>query len=125
MDAVGHAFNEPAKKVRRNPARGLIVELREGELADSVDRDEQIQLALVGPHLSQVDVDVPERIRLELPTRRRAFYARQTADPVSLEESMQRGSRQVRDGCLQGVEAIIERQLCVSTKRHDQNFFVR
>lgn len=45
VNAVGHTVNEPSKEVRRDPARGLFVELREGELANPVDRDEQIQLA--------------------------------------------------------------------------------
>ena len=53
-----------------------------------------------------------------------ALDARQTADPVALEEPVQRGSREVRDRRLEGVETIIERQQRVSTKRHDQGFFV-
>jgi hypothetical protein len=93
-------------------------------LLTRVDRDEQIQLALFRPHLRQVDVDVPERIRPELATWRWALQARQAADSVALEKPMQRGSREMRDRRLKGVEAIIERQSRVATKRHDQGFFL-
>src|SRR4029453_15050935 len=110
VNAVGHAFNEPSQEVRRDPTRGLFVELREGEFADPVDRDEQIQLAFFGPHLRQVDVDVPERIRPELPSWRWALDARQTADPMALEKTVQGGSREMRDRRRKGVEAIIEWQ---------------
>ena len=73
VNAVGHAFDEPSKEVRRDPACRPFVELREGELADPVDGHEQIQLALFGPDLREIDVDVPERIRPELPTWRWAL----------------------------------------------------
>ena len=52
-----------------------------------------------------------------------ALDARQAVDPVALEEPVQRGSREVRDRCLERVETILERQPRVSTKRHDQGFF--
>lgn len=48
-------------------------------------RHEQIQLALFGPHLRQIDVDIPERIRAELPTGWRPVQPRQPANPVALE----------------------------------------
>jgi hypothetical protein len=46
----------------------VFVEFRDGELADAVDRHEQIQLALLRPHFGQIDVELPERIRSELTT---------------------------------------------------------
>jgi hypothetical protein len=100
------------------------MELREGELADAVDRHEQIQLALFRPHLCQVDVDVPERIGPELTTWWWALEARQAADTVALEKPMQRGAREMRNRRLKSVEAIIERQSCVTTERYYQRFLV-
>ena len=125
VNSVGHVFDEPSEEVRCGPVSGPFVEFCKGELADPIDRNEQIQLALLGPDLREIDVDVPKRIRLELPTWRRALGVRQTADAVALEETVQRGSSEMRDRRLEGLEAIVERQRRVSTKRHDQGFFVR
>jgi len=49
----------------------VFVELRERELAYTVDRHEQIELPLFGPHLRQIDVDIAERIRSKLSSWRR------------------------------------------------------
>jgi hypothetical protein len=125
VNAVRHTLNEPSQEVRRDTPRGPLVELREGELAHPVDRDEQIELALLGPHLRQIDVDVPERIGPELAPLGWALDARQPADPVALEEAMKCGSREMRDRCLKGVEAIVKRQQRVPTKRDDHGLFVR
>jgi len=87
VNAVGHVVEAP-QEVCRQPARRVRVELGEGKLAHPVDRDEQIELAPLGPHLREVDVDVPKRISYELEPRRGALNARQPADPVALEEAM-------------------------------------
>src|SRR6266513_797381 len=118
VNAVRHVFHKPSQEIGRNPARGLSVELREGELADTIDGEEQIQPALFGRHLRQVEVDVPERICPELPACRWVLDARKTTNPVTLEKPMQRRACEMWDRCLKGVEAIIERQQRVSTKRH-------
>jgi hypothetical protein len=109
VNAVRHTFHQPPQEIGRNPARGVCVELREGELADTVDSHEQIQLAFFGRYLRQVDVDVPERIRPELPACRWVLDTRETADPVTLKKPMQRRACEMWDRRLKGVEAIIER----------------
>jgi len=38
------------------------VQFDEGELAGPVDRDEHVELALLGPHLGDVDVEVSDRV---------------------------------------------------------------
>jgi hypothetical protein len=62
---VRHPINQPPQKVRGNPRCGSFVQFGKGEFADAVNRDEKIELALVGPDLREVDVDVPERIGLK------------------------------------------------------------
>ena len=59
VNAVGHAFHESSKEVRRDTTRRLFVEFRESEFTDAVDGHEQIQLAFCGPHFRQIDMDVP------------------------------------------------------------------
>ena len=78
------------------------------ELGDPIDGDKQIELSRFGPDLCKIDVDVPDWVGLELPARPTAFHIRQTADGVALGEAVQRGPRQMWDGRLQRIEAIIE-----------------
>ena len=92
----------------------------EGELRGSVDGDEEIKLAFRGAHFSDVDVKVADRVGLEfLLGGLVAFDIRQSADPVALQAAMQRRTGQVRNGRLQGVEAIVERQQSMPTERDD------
>jgi len=49
-----------------NHLAGSLVQLDEGELTGPVDRDEQPQLAFDGLHLGDVDVEVADRVGLEL-----------------------------------------------------------
>jgi hypothetical protein len=65
------------------------MELGQRELADAIDRDEQIELSFLGPDLSQIHVDVPDRIRLELLAGSSALDTRQPAHRVALEEPME------------------------------------
>lgn len=82
----------------------------ESELRGSVDRHEHVQLTLFGADLCDVDVEVADRVALELPLRRLvALDIRQSADAVTLQAAVQRGSRQVRDCRLQRIETIVQR----------------
>jgi len=50
------------------------VKLDKGELGGAVDRDEQIELALFGADLGEIDVEVADGVGLELtPVRLVAF----------------------------------------------------
>ena len=87
---VANAADELAQKVRGDPSRRAFVELREGELTDPIDGDEQIELSFVRPDVREIDVEVPQRLGLELLARSRTLRPLQTAYPVALEEAMQR-----------------------------------
>lgn len=63
--------------------------LHEGELAGAIDGDVEVELAS-GLELSNVDVEVADRVSLELFLwRLAAFDLRQSADAVALETAMQ------------------------------------
>ena len=95
----------------------------EGELRGPIDGDKEIEPALRGAYFGDVDVAVADRVGLEL-----ALYAlavldvRQPRDAVPLQAAMQGRARQVRDRRLKGIQAIIERQQRMSTKRDDDGF---
>jgi len=64
VDVKRYAVNEPTEEIRRHPAGGPLVQFGERKLADTIDGNEQVELALFGPQLREIDVDVPEGIRL-------------------------------------------------------------
>ena len=66
VDRVGHGFDEGAQEVTGDTPCGFLVQVEEGELADPVDGDQQIQPTLSGLDLSDVDVEVAERVGLKL-----------------------------------------------------------
>lgn len=68
----------------------LLDQLHEGEFAGAIDRDVEAELTFGGLELSDVDVDITDRISLEFFLRRlAAFHLRQSADAVALETAMQ------------------------------------
>lgn len=89
----------------------LLVQSREGKLRGPVDGDERMELALMGAHVGDVDVDEADRVG---PKRAfgcvLTFDIRQAGDPTTLQTPMQGRAYEVRDRDLQGVEAIAERQ---------------
>jgi hypothetical protein len=70
MDLVGDRFDEVQQEVGRDPPCGLLVQLGEGELRGPIDGDEEIEPALRGAYFGDVDVEVADRVGLEL-----ALYA--------------------------------------------------
>ena len=61
--------------VGRDPACGLLVQLGEGELRGSIDGDQEIEPALCGADFGDVDMEVADRVGLEL-----ALYALSVRD---------------------------------------------
>lgn len=70
VDLVGDGCDQPQQEVSRDGGGGLLVQFDEGELRSAVDGDEHVQLALFGPHLGDIDVEVTDRIAFELLLRR-------------------------------------------------------
>ena len=65
MDAIGDGLKESAEEVGGDADGGALVELSKGELRGAVDGNEEVELALLGPDLGDVDVEEADRISLE------------------------------------------------------------
>ena len=62
VDLVGHGRTQPEQELSRDGSGGLLVKFDEGELGGAVDRHEHVQLALLSPHLGDIDVEVADRV---------------------------------------------------------------
>ena len=90
MDLVGDSRDQSFEEGRGGGPSRLPDQLHEGELAGAIDGDVEVELAFSGLELSNVDVEVADRVSLELFLRRpAAFDLRQSADTVALETAMQ------------------------------------
>ncbi len=100
--------------------------LDEGELRGPVDGDEEVKLTLLGANLRYINVEVADRVRLELlapgPV---AIDVGKPGDVVPLQAAMQRRAGQLRDRGLQRVEAIVERQQRMPAKSNDNGFLLK
>src|SRR5919206_3102786 len=65
VDFIGYGRGEVAKKVARDTPRRLPVQLYKGGLARAVDSYEEVELALLGPDLGDVDMEEADRVALE------------------------------------------------------------
>lgn len=91
VDAVGYGFQQVLEELPCCPAVGLVDQLRDRELARAIDADEQVQFALGGLHLGDIDVEEANWVALEaLSLRLVALDVRQAGDAVPLEATMQR-----------------------------------
>ena len=90
VDLIGDSRDQSLEEGRgRGPSR-LPDQLHEGELAGAIDCDVEVELALSGLELGDVDVEIADRISLELLLRRpAAFNLRQSADAMALKAAMQ------------------------------------
>jgi hypothetical protein len=92
---------EVAQEVASDAPCLLLVQFHERELVGSVDRHQQVKLALFGPYLGEIDVEVGDRVHLELlPRRLVSVDLGQAADAVALQAAVKGRSRQMRDGRL-------------------------
>jgi hypothetical protein len=93
------------------------VQFHKSELGRTVDGHQQVQLALPGPHFGEIDVKVADGVCLELrPCRLAAVDLGQPADAMALQTAVKRRARQMRDRCLESVQAIIQREQGVASK---------
>jgi len=66
VDLVRDCLDQAPQEVGRDTPRGLLMQLGEGELRGSVDSDEEIKPSHRSANLGDVDVEVSDRIDLEL-----------------------------------------------------------
>lgn len=84
----------------------------------------EMELAFGGAHFGQIEMEEADRIAVELlpfvgPV---ALHLGQTADAMAFQTTMQGGAGQLRDRCLESIQAVVERQQRVPAKRHDDGF---
>jgi len=126
VNPIGHGRDQVSKEVAGNAAGDPLMPLNEGELGRAVDRDQQRELALLGPHLREVDVEEADRVALELgPPRLVALCVGQPRDAVALQAPVQAGAGQVRDRGLERVKAVVQRQQRVAPERDDDGLLVK
>jgi hypothetical protein len=100
-----------AQEWRRHCLAGLWMQLGIGNLASAVEGHEQLELAFFGVHLGDSDVEVPNRVWLELLLGRLiAFGVRQATDAMPLKAALQRSSGQVRQRRWQRIPPVIQRE---------------
>jgi hypothetical protein len=125
MDLGGDGGDQPTQEVTRSLASGFLMQLDEGELRRSIDGDEQIEFALRGSNFGDVEMKMADRIGLEFPLGGGfAFDLRQSGDPVPLQTPMKGRARQMRDGGLQGVQAVVERRQRMPSEGDDDGLFL-
>lgn len=66
VNSIWQGRGEVRQEVGSDPVCGFLVQPNEGELGRPVDRHQQVQVALLGPNLGQIDVEVADGIGLEL-----------------------------------------------------------
>ena len=125
VDRVGDGGDQAAQEVSRGATRHLLMQFDEGELRGSVDGDEEIELALRGSNLGDVDMKLADRIGLEFAFGGGfAFDLGQPRDSMALQAAVQRRARQMRDGRLKRVQAVVQRQQRMPAEGDDHRFFL-
>jgi hypothetical protein len=125
VDGIGNGGDQIAQELRRGHFAGLLVQFGIGKLRRPVDGHEKVQLAFGRLNLGNIDVKVADRIGFELflggPV---AFGIRQFGNVVPLQTAVQRRARQVRNGRLQRIETIVERQERMLSEGDDDGLFL-
>lgn len=73
VDLVWNGCDELTEEIGRDLSCRLLDELYKSELGGAINRNEKIELPLLGSHLGEVDMKVANGIRLELLLRERAM----------------------------------------------------
>jgi hypothetical protein len=92
LDLIRDGGDQPAQEVPGRAARHLLMQLEESELRGSIDGDEEIELALGCSNLGEVDMEIADRIGLELAFRRGFAF-----DPAETGRSPWRCGQRWRD----------------------------
>ena len=89
------------------------------------DGDDEGELALRSSNLGDVDMEIADRIGLEYAFGGGlAFDLGQPGDPVALQTPVKRRAGQMREGGLQGIEAVVERQQSMPSEGNEDGLFL-
>lgn len=123
-DLVGNRVDKMAQEITSGAPFGFAMKLDIGKLADPIDGDKRIELALSRLNLGNVDMKIAYRICFERHSGRLiAFVLGQTADPMTLQATMQGRARQRWNCRLQRIEAIVEWQQRILPEGNDDSLF--
>ena len=87
--------------------------------------ERQVELALRSSNLGEVDMKIADWIGFEFAFGRGfAFDLRQPGDPVALQTPVKGRARQMRDGRLQSVQAVVKRQQSMPSEGNDDGLFL-
>ncbi len=91
----------------------------------AVHRHEEVGLALLNAHLTDVDVEVAGLVALEQSLLALAGGPRNTGDAVALQAAVQRGAGEGRDRRLKGKKDVVEREAGLDAGRDDRGLLQR
>src|SRR5258708_3129027 len=90
MDFVRNGLDQGFEEVCRDPGCGSLVQFDESELRSPVDGDQQIELALLGADLGDIDMEVADGEGLKLLSAGPApLYVRQAGSALTLSTAVQ------------------------------------
>jgi hypothetical protein len=126
VDLVRNSLEQGAEEIAGHAPGGLFMHLDEGELRGTVDGDQEIELALFGAHLRQINMEVADRIGLELlapgPV---ALHIGQPGDATALQAAMQRRAGQLRNRGPKRIQAVVERKQRMPAESNDNGFLFK
>jgi hypothetical protein len=70
VGTVGDGLVEAAQEVRSRAARHLLMQFDEGKLGGPINRDDEMESALLGSNLGDVDMEIADRVAFEFALRR-------------------------------------------------------
>ncbi|AOX18764.1 hypothetical protein A0U89_15790 (plasmid) [Kozakia baliensis] len=118
--------NDAQKKFEEFPGRfpvGFPDQLCDSEFACPVDGNEEVQLALGGLDLCDIEMKEPDQVAFEaLSFWLGSLHVRKPGYPVTLKAAMQGRACQMRNAGLQRIKAVIQRQQGMPTKGYDHRF---
>ena len=125
MDAVRDGLHKRFQEGHGRLHVGFFDEFDHGGLRGPAEGYEEVGLAFSGPYLGEVDVEEAGRTGVGLlPPGLVAFGFGQPADAVPFQTTVGRGARELRDGGLEGIEAVVERQRRVLAKGDNDSFLL-
>ncbi len=89
MDLVGNSLNHSHQEIGGRVAVGFVEELNKNKLRCSVNGHKKIEFSFLRAHFGNIDVEVSNRILLELFLWLVAFNIRQPADVMTLKATVQ------------------------------------
>src|SRR6266446_6599934 len=123
VNPVRKCGHDTTEESRSGARIGCLMELDVGELGNSIDGEEHVQLALGKTQFTRVDVDVTDLRLGEAPALHGILLtSRQARDAVPLEAAMQSTAGELRDCLTKATEHVIEWQQRAASELDNHRF---